>query len=96
MFLFPNSEACAELYGEGTDVEDDEDVEDVEEDKEIESCWLIERKNGSKVIMTEEKFEKYKNVLEKVWGEEIIVSITHYFSINTCKERNPTATEFQE
>lgn len=31
MFLFPDSKACAEQYGEGPDAEADEEMEDDEE-----------------------------------------------------------------
>ena len=61
----------------------------------MESCWMVERKDGSKVILSEKQYEKYKNVLEKLWGEGIIIFIAHYFDINICKEKNPTVTEFQ-
>lgn len=51
----------------------------------MKSCWLINFKNGYKVILSEEMYNgKYKNEtpVEDVESEE------HWFSIERCIEKN--------
>lgn len=52
----------------------------------MKSGWLIEYKDGHQVILTEERYEQYKEDRDF----EVIVWEEHWFDIEVCKAKNPT------
>ena len=51
----------------------------------IESCWLIEFKDGHKVIISE---ELYKQEVERNWAGRPRLVEEHWFDFRKCRERN--------
>jgi len=51
----------------------------------MESCWLIEFKDGHKIIISEELYEKEE---ERNWVGRERVCEEHWFDIRKCRERN--------
>jgi len=51
----------------------------------MESCWLIEFKDGYKVIISEEYYEEE---VKRNWAGREVICMAHWFSLKTCRERN--------
>jgi len=51
----------------------------------MESCWLIEFKDGHKIIISE---ELYKQEEERNWAGRKRLCEEHWFDIRKCRERN--------
>ncbi len=51
----------------------------------MESCWLIEFKDGCKMIISE---ELYKYELERNFADRKRVSEQHWFDFELCRKRN--------
>jgi hypothetical protein len=51
----------------------------------IGSCWLIEFKDGHKVIISE---ELYKQEVERNWAGRPRLVEEHWFDFRKCRERN--------
>lgn len=51
----------------------------------MKSGWLINYKNGSKTILTEEKYVEYNKEKDKTE----VVCEEHWFDIEKAKEKNP-------
>lgn len=51
-----------------------------------ESCWLINFKNGYKMILSEAEYLKYKQKrnVEQIYTEE------HWFIMDNCIKKNPS------
>jgi hypothetical protein len=57
----------------------------------LESCWLIEFKDGHKIIISE---NLYKQETEKNWnGRERLVE-QHWFDARKCREKNRGINHF--
>lgn len=51
----------------------------------MESCWLIEFKNGYKVILSEYVYQKEQ---ERNYNGQEVLCESHWFDYKTCRERN--------
>jgi tRNA A58 N-methylase Trm61 len=51
----------------------------------MKSAWLINFKNGNKVILTEETYKKY----DKETSKEEVDTEEHWFSMEKCIKVNP-------
>lgn len=49
------------------------------------SCWLVNFKNGSKIIFSEEAFRTNRKLREP----KTVESYEHWFSMENCIEKNP-------
>ena len=52
------------------------------------SCWLIEHKSGSKVILTEKENEQYQDKLRNHIKNGEVLVVSHWFNVDICKMRN--------
>lgn len=51
----------------------------------MESCWLIEFKDGHKIIISE---TLYKKENERNFGGRAVLVESHWFDYETCRKKN--------
>ena len=51
----------------------------------MDSCWIINFRNGSRVILSEKSYKRY----EKETPKKDVESEEHWFSLNLAMKKNP-------